>query len=295
MVEIFDERRIVGDAAVGKRLSLSQLQRHLEFRRGDVRVARDLEFRHAVLRAAPDRERDDELRVALLARMRRLRLAIAEVAQIVLDSVGRVLEQVLVDRSLAFDRHELVAPITRQWIAGEDDADVRTRIDGERDVGDAVLVGELNRGGDLGFVVAALAAILDVAFQPRGEPLAPERRALDEIDSPQQLASRQARRAGDVDGAYRRTGAGLERERQRCTLGRMIEPHRGRHRRMQVPVCGQRIRQEADHVARAPDWRRRAVAIGDDAAQRADIDTGGARASGESDVSDRMDRAELVA
>src|SRR5205807_10366348 len=45
----------------------------------------------------------------------------------------------------------------------------------------------------------------------------------------------------------------------------------------------------------APDWRRRAVAIGDDAAQRADIDTGGARASGESDVSDRMDRAELVA
>src|SRR5207253_1300337 len=130
---------------------------------------------------------DDELRVALLARMRRLRLAIAEVAQIVLDSVGRVLEQVLVDRSLAFDRHELVAPIARQWIAGEDDADVRTRIDGERDVGDAVL------------------------------------------------------------------------------------------------------------VARAPDWRRRAVAVGDDAAQRADIDTGGARASGESDVSDRMDRAELVA
>ena len=55
------------------------------------------------------------------------RVAVALRAQVLLDPVARVLEQILVDRAFALDRHELGAAVGRQRIAGEHDAHVRAR------------------------------------------------------------------------------------------------------------------------------------------------------------------------
>ena len=136
------------EAGAVERLAGAPRAARLERQRREELVALQRHRGQAVARAALDREGDDQLAVVLHALMRDPGVAVALRAQIVADPVARVLEQILVGRSFARDGHQLVAHVAGQRIAGEHDADARALHRVERQVDDAILVGEARQGGE---------------------------------------------------------------------------------------------------------------------------------------------------
>ena len=70
--------------------------------------------------------------------MRRRRVAVAETAQVLFDTVARILQKILVRGRFPFHRDELFAAVGRQRVACEYDADARSFVDGEPQIGDMV-------------------------------------------------------------------------------------------------------------------------------------------------------------
>ena len=124
---------------------------------GDRFVAGDLDARDPVLGAAGDGEGDDQVIALGLAGEVCRRIAVALTLPERLDALGRVLEQILVGRSLARDRHQLVAAIAGQRIAAELHADPRTGLDDERQRHLVIDVIELRRHRHPRLVVARCA------------------------------------------------------------------------------------------------------------------------------------------
>ncbi len=139
-IQRLDAGEVGVETGRGERLAVAHAQSRTEIGQRHRRVAGDLDPRHAVLRAFLHGEGDQQLAVRLRAHVRRRRVAISLGAKVLLDPVARVLQQIFVDRPFALDRHELVVRVGRQRIPGKDDAHVRPRRDGQRDVRDPIVV-----------------------------------------------------------------------------------------------------------------------------------------------------------
>ena len=70
--------------------------------------------------------------------MRRRRVAVAEPAQILFDPVARILQEILVRGCFAFHWDELCAAVGRQRVAREYDANARSFVHGERQIGHTI-------------------------------------------------------------------------------------------------------------------------------------------------------------
>ena len=187
------------------------------------RAARNVDGADAVLRTLAHRERDQQFVAHLQARMRRLGVAVALRAQHLLDPVARILEQIFVRRSLAFDRHQLSPCGLRQRIAGEDDAHVRPRRHGQRHVCHPIVVGEADLRRDPRLVVPAAASCVDVFGHARGELVGLIRGTERKTEPPQKFFARNRRLADDVDGADRRARSGIDGKHQGGPAGLPID------------------------------------------------------------------------
>ncbi len=125
------------DGAVERRLyeQVTAFQPHdwREVGRRYRRVPRDGHAVNEITRTASDREADRQFPRHLIAYIRRHRIAIPALVQVILDGAARILEQILVGGSFRADRHEAVAIGDGQLVAGKGDRDVRAAIDRDAD------------------------------------------------------------------------------------------------------------------------------------------------------------------
>ena len=96
-IELGDRRADQADARFDERIAGLDLQQRREVGGRDAHRARGLDRLDAVQRTARDREGQDQLAALFFARVRRLRRAVALLAQRILDRGARILEQVLID------------------------------------------------------------------------------------------------------------------------------------------------------------------------------------------------------
>ena len=239
-------------------------------------------------------ERDHQLRVRLLAGMRRRRVPIALRSQVLFDAVARVLEQILVHRPFALDRHELDASVRRQRVPREHDAHARARRHRQRQVGDAIAVGQAHDRQNLRFVVTAFATGVDVPLDACIERLALIRRAGREAKAVEELGVRHRRRSDDLDRADLRPHARIDREDQGGALGRVLDVRSRRDGGVQVSALAQRVGKNARHVRGPAERRRDAEPVDDGAAQRTLVDAGRTERAVEADAGDGMQRHQLV-
>ncbi len=107
-VDVLDRRRLGIERGLRERLTLTQAQHGLQILERHRGVATDRDLGDPILLSARHVERDDELSALLGTLVRGPRVLIALRLQRVLDSRGRVFEQVFVDGPFALNRHQIV-------------------------------------------------------------------------------------------------------------------------------------------------------------------------------------------
>ena len=118
-IDLLDEGQIGLEECRRKRLTLLSRRRGSSSADGITALPEHLDVGHAALRTALHVERDPQFTGRLFTGMRRGRVAIALAAQVFLDRIAGVFEQILVGRSFAGNRHQIVATILRQRVAPE--------------------------------------------------------------------------------------------------------------------------------------------------------------------------------
>ena len=215
--------------------------------------------------------------------MRRHGVAITLAAKAVDDPIGRILEQILVDRPILLDRHQLRALVGWKRIAPEDDPHVRTGHHGERQVRQAIPISERGGGDHLGLVVARLAALGDVSIDAFVERVALVRRAAREAEPMEQLGARDGRRSDDVDRVDGRPCTRSDGEDQRRPIRCVEDVDAGLDLGVKIAAFAQQVGDHRRRGGSAPDRRRRAVSIDDRFAQLTRIHAGKVELAGECD------------
>ena len=201
MVHVFDRRQIRRQAGRRERLALPEAQPLHQRGRGEVNVAGQLDARDAVEGTTLHGERHEELAVHFFTLVRRRRIPIPLRAEVLFDPVRRVLQQVLVGRSISFDRHELIATFGRQRIALEDHPHQRADGDGDRQVDRAVIVGEGGRDARPRPVIAATPAAVEKPVESGAQGFPFVRGPFDEVEAAEQFCGGHTGRALNVHGA----------------------------------------------------------------------------------------------
>src|SRR4029453_2188549 len=88
-----------------------------DFLRAHRAVASEIEIRDVVLTAGGDAKREGELAIGLQTPPGRIGLPVSLLVEVGPDGLRRILEQILVDGSLALDWHQLLEPLRRETIA----------------------------------------------------------------------------------------------------------------------------------------------------------------------------------
>jgi hypothetical protein len=293
-IEVPDQRHVGVEQRRGIRLTVAHAQCRPELGDRNRRGTGNLVLGDPKQPAAVDRKRHFQLAVLLDPRVRRPRIAIALSPEELLDAVGRVLEQILVHRTLALDRHEFLALVRRQRIEAGD-RHLRARRHRQRHMGPTILVFEPDLGLRLRLVIAVGAQLLDIAIDARAERNRQIRRAGAQPQPPEQLAALDRRLSDDVDVADDRSRTGVQREHQDSALRLVLDVGARRDRGMQVTPLPKEIGEQTRHVGQPAERRRSAVAFHDGAAQVVAVDAGLPFAAGETDLGDRMNRRQLVA
>jgi hypothetical protein len=150
----------------------------------------------------------------LVAPVRGFGIAVALRSQVVFDPIGGVLEQILVHRSFAFNRHQLRSPVGRELVAGEHDTDVRAGRNRQGQVDRACAFAGCGRRSQLGFVISRLPLLNNVSFDSRVERVGAVNGANSETQVLEQSWPRHRRRTDDVDRADHSPGTWFDCENQ---------------------------------------------------------------------------------
>ena len=259
----------------------------------DARVARGLDRFDAMQRPTRDRQRHDQLAAFFLAGVRRQPGAIASLPQCVLDRAARILEEVLVDRSLGANRDQSFSIAFGQRIAGKHEADVGTGLHGQGHR-QRSSVGRVDvRLAHARLVITALPERFLERDDPRGDGDLIEGPARHQAKRANQFRLRFERRAGDRRRTNRDALPCFDRQHQLGELWRVVFVLNARQNRrvLETALCKQRL-QPADHVVDAIGGRQSAEPIVElSANHRLRQD----RIAGQGDFRDALDRNQLPA
>ena len=279
-----DGGRVGGHRAFQEQLAFARAQQPADLGFRHRRRALDQDAPGAELRAARDGEDHRQAVVAGRALVVGAGVAIALCAQMLADAVGRVLQQVLVHRPLALDRHQLAAQPRRQRIALEDDRDQGAAVDVDEQ---RRLAGARTRPQLVIRPRLVVPLLAEVAHQPLELPVhirLPVQLAGLEVEPLGNRRQRDRRVAFDGHARQAQPRPGRDVDHQDAGLARIDDVGPGRDDGLRVARVAQDLEQKRREVVEPRQGERRPEAVRDAVAQHP---LGHARLAAEGDAAHR--------